>query len=62
MNVMLFVRRILTGFLALFLMGTAYGATIEESIHGLAAKSLADKIIAVEALSESGDERARDIL
>ena len=62
MNVMLFVRRILTGFLALFLMGTAYGATIEESIHGLAAKSLADKITAVEALSESGDERARDIL
>ena len=43
-------------------MGTAYGATIEESIHGLAAKSLADKIIAVEALSGSGDERARDIL
>ncbi|MDP6951933.1 MAG: urea ABC transporter permease subunit UrtB, partial [Alphaproteobacteria bacterium] len=44
------------------MVSAANGATVEESIVGLAAKSSADKIAAIDALAASGDDRARDIL
>jgi len=59
---MLFLKHILLAAFVLGLASAANGATLEESIDGLAAKGSADKIAAIDALAASDDGRARDIL